>query len=223
MRNRGFTLIELVVAMFITAIVAAMGYAAINQALGNRTAVEAQAERLLSVQKALRIMEQDFELAQPRPVRNLIGDGYEAAMVAPDLSSTLTSTASSTEGGTSGSEAAPVVTLTRGGWTNTAGLERSELQRVAYYVENGTLIRMYKPVLDATTAVTSIKRDLLTDVTSLSLRFMDVSRQWRTSWPTTELNAEAQTQALRYRPIAVEVTVVLKDWGTLVRIYEIAG
>lgn len=220
MRMRGFTLIELMVALFITAIVFAMGYAAISQALTSRSAIEAQATRLLAVQKALRMMEQDFELLQPRPVRSLIGDGYDAALLAPDTSTTTLAT--STQPGNSGSEATPVVTLTRGGWSNPAGLQRSELQRAAYYVADGKLMRVYKPVLDATSAVANVKRELLDHVSSLSLRFMDISRTWRTGWPVQETNAEMQQRVLAFRPIAVEVTLTLEDWGTLVRVFEVA-
>lgn len=221
MQQRGFTLIELAVAMVITAIVAVMGYGAINQALSQRGALEAQAARLLEVQKALRVLEQDIELAEPRPVRNLIGDGYEAALIAPDSSASLAS--STVKGGTSGSEAAPVLTLTRGGWTNPAGVTRGELQRVAYYVADGKLMRSYRPVLDATSATEPTRRELLGKVTSLSVRFMDASRQWRTAWPGTALNEQAQQQLLRSRPVAVEVTLTVDDWGKLVRLFEVAG
>ncbi|HEV7986033.1 MAG TPA: type II secretion system protein GspJ, partial [Steroidobacteraceae bacterium] len=39
----------------------------------------------------------------------------------------------------------PLVSFTRGGWTNPAGLQRSELQRVSYSIENGALMRSYTP------------------------------------------------------------------------------
>jgi prepilin-type N-terminal cleavage/methylation domain-containing protein len=42
----GFTLIELMVAIFITAILLSMGYGAVNQALGNRDALNTRQERL---------------------------------------------------------------------------------------------------------------------------------------------------------------------------------
>ena len=73
MRNRrpsGFTLVELLVALFITTILFAMGYGALSQALNNRKEVEEQTARFSAVQQALRVMEQDFELMQPRPVRD---------------------------------------------------------------------------------------------------------------------------------------------------------
>src|SRR5579863_7304664 len=152
-RQAGFTLIELLVAMFITAIMFVIGYRALEQALSSRHLVDAQSARLIAVQQALRIVEQDFELLQPRPVRNLIGDGYLPAMMTSlNAGSMLGSTAPTL--GDAGSTnpfpsltlgnvtslngaAMPLLSFTRGGWTNPAGLPRSELQRVSYAIENG--------------------------------------------------------------------------------------
>jgi general secretion pathway protein J len=243
-RLRGFTLIELLVAMFITAIVFAMGYGALNQALGNRKQIEEQAARLLEVQKALRVMEQDFELLQPRPVRKSLGDGYDPALLGTNATTTLGSGTTSgfgssapsvapapassspsgdtTDAPTLGSEVNPLVVLTRGNWTNPAGLQRSELQRVSYFVTAGELIRLHLPVLDATTTDVPVRRELLSGVKALSFRFMDQGRNWQQSWPPAVLGVTGtQPPTLRNRPVAVEITVQLKDYDTLVRVVEV--
>src|SRR3984957_6633998 len=143
-RHRGFTLIELLVALFITAVMFAFGYRALDQAFRSRREVDEQSARLIAVQQALRTLEQDFELLAPRPVRNLIGDGYMPAVAAAQsgalgsLGTTLGST------GSNGS-ATPLVVFTRAGWTNPVGIQRSELQRVSYTLENGVLMRQYYP------------------------------------------------------------------------------
>src|ERR1019366_2645391 len=94
-RTAGFTLVELLVALFITAIMFTIGYRALNQAFSSRKEVDEQSARLIAVQQALRTIEQDFELLQPRPVRNLIGDGYlPAFMSSPNVASMLGSTSS---------------------------------------------------------------------------------------------------------------------------------
>src|SRR5271155_705507 len=79
-RSRGFTLIELTVALFISAIMFFFVYRALTQAISSRKEVDEQSARLQALQQAMRIIEQDFELVQPRPVRNLIGDGYMPAI-----------------------------------------------------------------------------------------------------------------------------------------------
>ena len=120
------------------------------------------------------------------------------------------------------SGAASIVTLTRAGWANPAGIQRPALQRVTYILENGTLRREHWPVLDATLTTTTVRRELLDKVKSITLRYMDVSFQWRDQWPQQALAGDP-TSNLRLRPIAVEVTLELEDWGKLVRVIEVAG
>jgi general secretion pathway protein J len=234
MRARGFTLIELLVALFIAALMFAMGYGAISQGYRNHDTLKEQQARLLQLQSAVRVMEQDFVQLTPRPVRQAVGDepAQPALQASPQgtasgLGGSLGSSASlgtSDSLGTSGSSLTPIVALTRSGWANPAGLQRSGLQRVAYYVDNGTLKRQYWNVLDPTLASTTAQRDLLTHVKSLSFRFLDVNRTWQTQWPPqTVAGPIAQETSLRLRPIAVEITLDTEDWGTIVRVIEIAG
>src|ERR1700681_3441573 len=126
-RHGGFTLVELLVALFITAILFAFGYRALDEAFKSRREVDEQSARLIAVQQALRTLEQDFELLQPRPVRKLIGDGYMPALTATQsnaigsMGTTFGSTAGGSTGGLGSSSAngsaTPLVTFTRGGWT----------------------------------------------------------------------------------------------------------
>jgi general secretion pathway protein J len=232
-RHRGFTLIELLVALFITAIIFAFGYRALDEAFKSRREIDQQSARLIAVQQALRTLEQDFELLQPRPVRNLIGDGYLPALTAAQstaigsLGTTLGSTTGSSNSGLGSTSAngstAPLVTFTRAGWTNPAGIQRSELQRISYTLEKGALIRQYYPVLDATEAVLPVKRQLIDHVKNFRLRFMDAGHNWQNGWPPITSGAGALTTAPRLRPVAVEITIELDDWGVLVRHIEVAG
>jgi general secretion pathway protein J len=243
--SAGFTLIELMVALFITAIMAALGYAVLQQGLKSRVEVDQQAARLLDVQQTLRILEQDFELLEPRPVRDLLGNGYIPALYIPQgsLGTTLsTQLASSSVNGSSNVSAdtstlpitttalsqagLALITLTRGGWSNPVGLHRPELQRVSYQLRAGHLFRQNFPVLDGTGTTNVIERDLLDQVDGLSFRYLDAGYNWDTTWPPPTVgtaNATASIAQMRQRPIAVEITLQLHDWGTLVCIVEIPG
>ena len=206
MRQRGFTLIELMVAVFITAVLFAIGYGAVNQAVKNREALEQQQERLLAIQTAVRTIAQDVNQLALRPIRDPNGN---------DLLPVIRAT---------GSDQKQLVELTRGGWANPAGVQRPALQRVVYLFEENTLRREYWPVLDPLLSTEPIKKDLCTGVKSVKFRYMDVGRTWRETWPpTTAVNTGAGgvNPNLRLRPVAVEVTIELNDWGKIVRVLEV--
>ena len=208
-RARGFTLLELLVALFIAALMFAMGYGAIQQGLNSHETLKAQQAHLLELQTAVRLLEQDFAQLAPRPVRQAVGS--EPAQ--PAL-----------QGGVPGTQ--PIVALTRDGWANPAGLQRPGLQRVAYFLENGTLRREYWNVLDPTLASTTARRELLKHVKTFSIRYLDVNRQWQEQWPpatSTVMIGSSLELMLRERPLAVEITLDTEDWGKIVRIIEIAA
>jgi general secretion pathway protein J len=202
--QRGFTLVELLVAMFVTAIMFTIGYGAINQALVNRDALLARQERLLQVQRSMRLFSQDFTQLAPRPVREQSGL-WQPALEAD-------------------ARKAALVSFTRGGWANPAGVQRAMLQRVRYVLADKTLWRETFDVLDATLDTRPKRRRMLDHVIALKLRYMDEAHAWHDQWPPASLQAGPRGQfELRKRPIAVEASLELEDWGTLVRLIEIAG
>jgi general secretion pathway protein J len=200
---QAFTLIELLVAIFVSAVVFALGYGAITQALENRVAIESQQARVNALQKTVRLMTQDFVQLAPRPVRQPVGDGWQPAFEAQ------------------ADKVGPLVAFTRNGWANPAGIQRPGLQRVAYVFEDGKLVREHWPVLDATLASEPVRRELLAELDTVSFRFMDGGHQWNTEWPIIQPGNQEYT--LRMRPIAVEVTLELEDWGRIVRLIEVGG
>jgi type II secretion system protein J len=263
--HRGFTLIELMVAVFVTAIVLSMGYGAVNQALTNHEALDARQERLLAVQTTVRLLTQDFTQLAPRPVRQPLGDGWLPALLAgtstgtgmglsavntptgpgnglgaglgsgasatpnpppttPASTALATGSSTSTGPGTfvSSNTPATIVTFTRAGWANPAGIQRPALERVTYSLENGTLRREHWPVLDAVMTTATVRRELLDKVKSVTVRYMDVSFNWRDQWPPQALAGDPNAN-LRLRPVAIEVTLELEDMGKIVRVIEIAA
>ncbi|MEQ1581956.1 MAG: type II secretion system minor pseudopilin GspJ, partial [Steroidobacteraceae bacterium] len=200
-RQRGFTLLEILIAVAIFTIVGAMAMGGYNELSRQSATVEANMERVRAVQGAVMRLSQDFGELEPRPIRESVGDGTQGALKADGV-------------------ALELVSLTRSGWTNTAGVQRSTLQRVTYRVQDGKLYRDHWAVLDRTLAVEPQTVQLLDKVTSVKLRFMDQSRAWREAWPGS---GAAGPQAQRSRPLAVEVTLELEDWGSIVRLVEVAG
>jgi general secretion pathway protein J len=220
---RGFTLIELLVALFIAALMFAMGYGAINQALQNRGSIRRQEENLVQLETTMRVLEQDFVQLAPRPVRDPGGDNYLFCLQGGPMAGALApaDTASQSEDSDS-SGAAPLVVLTRNGWSNPTGLQRSELERVAYVFDNGTLVREHWNVLDATLSTTPIKRNLLKHLRGVTFRYMSLTRSWVDNWPPSGTPTNATDSLYRMRPLAVEVTLDTQQWGKIQRIFEIA-
>ena len=66
----------------------------------------------------------------------------------------------------------------------------------------------------------------MTKVKSVELRYLDpASRNWRTDWPVNmpsgPVGPQQTDQLLMTRPLAIEFTLVLEDWGRVQRIFEI--
>jgi general secretion pathway protein J len=210
MRTRGFTLVEVMIAIFIAAIMFAIGYGAINQALRDRDSINASQSRITEIQRGMRVVAQDFAQIIARPARDTAGTGeLMPAVLATDSNDIL-------------------VTFTRGGWSNPAGVPRPAEQRVRYrYIAaDHSLVREYWLSVDPALNTEPRQRVLLSKVESVELRFLDpTSRNWRADWPPNmpsgPVNPLQADQFLLPRPLAIEFTLVLEDWGRVQRVFEI--
>lgn len=200
-RSSGFTLMEVLVAVAIFAIVGSLAMGGYNELVKQSEIVNMSATRTRAVQTAVQRLTQDFASIEPRPVREPLGDTVEPALRADSRTERLAD-------------------LTHSGWTNPAGVPRSTLQRVAYRLSDNKLERAYWPVLDRTLSGEPTTAVLLDQVRSVSLRFMDSNQNWHEQWPPAGYSAP---DAPRARPIAVEITLELEDWGKIVRLVEVAG
>jgi general secretion pathway protein J len=202
--QRGFTLIEIMIAVLIAAILAVMTFGAMREAMDHRELIRTRTARLLAVQATMRSLVQDLSQMQPRPVRDLLGENHLAALIGATAAS-------------------PEITFTRAGWSNYAGAQRSSLQRVRYALRDGVMYRDYWLVLDAQLDPLPVTRKLLDGVKDFQVRYMDDSRNWQNSWPPASPTGSNTERELRWRPIAVEVSLTLADWGTVTRLIEVAG
>jgi general secretion pathway protein J len=202
MRSRGFTLLEVMVAVAVFAVVAALAYGGFNQLSQQSDIVERSAGRTRAVQSAIQRMSEDFEMLEPRPIREPLGETLEPALRVSDA------------------RAETIADLTRAGWTNPAGMTRSTLQRVTYRLQDNKLQRAYWNALDRTLTAEPTSAVLLDKVRSVAFRFMDQNQSWHTQWPPLGYSGP---DSARLRPIAVEITVELEDWGKIVRLVEVSG
>ena len=110
--------------------------------------------------------------------------------------------------------------MTRAGWSNTAGQQRSTLQRVSYGLVDDVLKRSYQINLDTVQGNKPVIQDLFTGVKAIQLRYLDSNQTWQTQWPPPTL---APPESLWTRPVAVELIIEFKDWGRIRRLIEVAG
>lgn len=188
------------VAMAIFAILSALAYGVLNQTLLNSEILSSRMERLKAIQKTVRVISDDFIQLAPRPVRQDIGEGFNASLTT-DLQSVYK------------------IELTRGGWSNFVVLPRGTLQRAAYRLEENELIRYHWNVLDRTLSNEAAEERLLDGVESVVFRFLQSNDEWTELWPPA--NQPGPT-GFRQRPRAVELILTLQGEGEIIRLIEVA-
>ena len=248
-RGGGFTLVEILVALLILGIMSALGYETYRSARISAEHSEEVMKRSREVEFGMRMMVMDFAQMVPRPVRDPLGQSRIPALhgfagngtsagvgnttlgsggalgsdfkqqfqtqhfnSGPGFQSTLTGGSSTTS--------LPLAELTRAGWSNTAGQQRSTLQRVSYTLVDDVLKRSYTTALDTVLATQPQVQSLFGGVKTVQLRYLDGNQTWQTQWPPPNL---PQNEGLWVRPVAVEITIEFKDWGRVQRIVEVAG
>ena len=204
----GFTLVEVLIAMAITAFVSVLSYQTLSTALAGIESARTESERLHEINRAFTILSRDVRQMTNRPVRDEFGQMASAV--------------------SGGELARDPLRLTRSGWHNSTGAPRSTLQRVAYRLEEDKLLRLSYPVLDRTTAIEPTETVLIDGVEVFELRFLpsvnalEVDRNQvidRRFWQENWVAYVGFTDKIIDPPAAIEVRVILSDWGELERLY----
>jgi len=199
-RARGFMLIEVLVALAVFGVMTVLAYQALGQSLSNAEMLTESLDRIQAIQRTMGLLGRDLTQAAPRPVRDLLGDGF-----LPSMRTSLNEEFA--------------LELTRGGWPNPAGLPRGTLQRVAWRIEDGELLRYHWTVLDPTLSDDPVITQLIDDVDSILFRYRSHSGEWTELWPPAESQGAV---AARIRPQIVEVVLTLPDQGEIRRFFEVA-
>ena len=208
LRPAGFTLVEVLVAMAITALVAMVSYSALSAALSAAETLRVSTERTREIGQVMAMLARDVRQVVQRPVIDEFGQQVPAV---------------------TGGELAPdMLTLTRAGWHNSTGAPRSTLQRVHWWVDEEALWRGYFPVLDRTVGTERIETAMLSGVERFEVRFLpslsalevnrdDVidHRNWEDNW-VVDLS---QPNQLLATPAAIEVTMEVLGLGEVKRVY----
>ena len=193
---KGFTLLELLIALAVFTVIAVAAYSGLDSVLFTHDAVKQEAERLAKVQMAWYMLARDVEQATPRGVRDEYGQP-RPALESNELRGEL-------------------LVLTRTGWDNPNLQRRASLQRLAYRLDGGALLRSYWTTLDRGPLNEPHETVLLDAVRELRVRFLNQNDEWQADWPPPE---DSQQSVL---PRAVEVTLILEDWGEVTRLFRLS-
>jgi len=198
--EHGFTLIDLLVAMSIFAIIATLAYGGLNNVLNTNKAISAESGRLADLQRSFARLGRDFEQAAPRNIRDIHGDTQPAMQ----------------SGGDVDEDTQVLVEFTLGGKRLFPGQQRSRLQRVAYAIKDNTLLRLNWNVLDRAQDSQPYTTEVLTGVETVEIQFLDEAGQWLGSWPDNG-------QLSQGLPLAVELRFDIENWGELRRVFKVTG
>jgi general secretion pathway protein J len=198
---RGFTLLEMLVAIAILAVLSTMAFGGLIEVQNNTQHLDEKELRLSQIQLTFVNLERDLQQLVHRPIRNQYG----------------------TERPSIAGQGEYLMELTRGGYRNPAHVARSLLQRVAYVVEDDKLERLYWYVLDQAQDSQPAKQVILDKVKSVEIQFLDQqSDNWSSYWPLPEAQAGgAGTETQDRFPRAVSIKLELKDVGIIKRIFPL--
>jgi len=200
-KDRGFTLIEVLIASSIFSIVTLAAYSGFQIIASSKVRQEQAQAQLAELERGFLILSQDISQIVPRAINDELG-GVRRPLEF------------STYNGAS-------LAFSRTGWVNPAPdilPPRSELQRVAYQADDGRLQRVSWYHLDRMVEGTENTRTLMRDVDALRWRFLDVAREWHDTWPPTT----ADPNAAFPMPVAIQVIIEHTALGDIDRLFVVA-
>ncbi|MEJ2912021.1 type II secretion system minor pseudopilin GspJ [Pseudoalteromonas sp. C12FD-1] len=197
MKQRGFTLIEVLVAMAILAVVIMATHQILDSTTKAKEASDEKIAELNGLQTAFRLMDQDFSQMTQRTVRNEAGDAQEQYLLAGRYI-----LESQYDG----------IAFVRDGWVNPINLlPRSELQAVGYRVLDDNLERVYRVYVDQLDNMEPRVQVVLKGIEELKFEFLDANNEWQEQW---------QIKAL---PKAVAVTLQQIEAEPIRRVFLVPG
>ena len=192
--QHAFTLIEILVALFIFALVALISGQLLSRTLSAQDQLQDRGERLALVHRAMQIVQRDLLQLTNRPIRN--SDDLER------LGPLLINTDGFLE-------------MTRMGWRNPLRHSRSEMQRISYRLEDEKLIRGYWHTLDRGYDAEPAFQTILEDVKRVEFYVLDIQGEEHKFWPPMRQNEQVAD------PIAIILRIEIAPFGVIERIWQV--
>lgn len=200
--QRAFTLLEILVAMTIAAVIGVGAMKVLDSATISHKNIKEKGARYNEIERALLFLSSDLQQLAPRQFRDEFGD----------LKDNLTS---------DDSIGKTHLSFTRLGRRNPARLPRSNLEKLSYVLEEKTLQRVSYLYPDGMNADQGLARDLLDNVDSFVVNFFD-GEQWNDFWPVNDGSERDSDNPNDKLPVAIKVSIELSDLGLIERLFVIS-
>lgn len=209
---RGFTLVEILVALFIFAIISVMTAIGIRRMINTQQRISTATTKISKLQLAMTLLERDLEAISPHRLKNSI--------------STAGSLLQMQGGG---------ITFVTANNINPAMLaDRGILRKVSYNIKGDKLIRTTWPVADPTRNTPSTNTTILDKVKRLQFIFIDTHGQVIKYWPPSNITqsiittipessntSNLQLQNQQTAPKGIEIVITVSPFGTIRRLFAL--
>ena len=165
--NQGFTLIEVLVAAIILAIIGGISFSALQSFIHQKEILAKTHKRIDRINRAIIVMERDFMQMYPRAIRDENGSSQAALLIDKDK-----------------------VDFTRIGINFNPN--QSNLMRISYQLKDGNFYRMVWSGLDRTKSTRVSSSILLYEVEDFSM--MAKYGSWHKSWPPLSVKLKSIPQ-----------------------------
>jgi len=201
-KNRGFTLIEILVAMAIFTIIGLASTGVLTSVINSDQLSSERFEKLEELQRAMLTMERDILQIVPRTARVNSGSANAVISGGEDV---LDSDADG-------------LGFVRVGWYNPQMLlPRSTLQAVGYRIQENQLQRLYGNYVDNVIGYEPKVKILMSDIEDFRVTFLTNAEQLE------EPEEWNETYASGALPIAISITLVSKTFGEIRREFILAN
>ena len=204
--QRGFTLIEILVAMAIFTLIGLASTGLLTTVIDSNSLSQERFEKLQLLQRAMVTIERDIQQAVSRPLR-VNGEKREIVMAGGEVDG------SDDDG----------IGFVRGGWHNPQlMLPRSTLQYVAYRLRDNKLERLYSNYVDNVIGYEPKVRVLLENIESFKVEFLSGDNTSSTIKDDDDIKWSEKYQDT-VLPRAVAIEFVSKDFGMLRREFTLVS
>ncbi len=206
-RNQGFTLIEVIIALSIFAVLSIIGYKGVSSLIQTKQRVEVEDVKWQQLISFLDRFELDVKQNVNRPIRNGDDNIEPAWLGRPSYT------------GEYGAQLA----FSRLGDPSQSGF-LMDTRRVAYRLHDGAIELLIWPSLDIAPTAKAEVFTVLTGVTQFTLSYLSVDGRWLNSWPepvVASADIVVKPQQKTFAPAAVQLMITFTTGEVITRIFAL--